>query len=446
MNMQNRECSLLDTIATSMRTLLFKRCLLAFVTMLACTTSSGCVAILSPISGVPAHRLPDQFHAKPKNNLVPVDVSRLRQQAPEQYLVDTGDILGIFIEGVLGEADQPPPFTIPDQAGLPPALGTPIPVREDGTISLPYVPYLKVRGLTITQIEELVRRAYTVDQRILAEGKDRIIVTIMRPREYRIIVLREDGAIGSGTSGGGERQTNFGIRGSVVSLAAYENDLMHALAETGGLPGMNAKNEVQILRSTIADTRRRDAFIQQFYSTPPHDPCLCYPPLPDDPAALRIPLRLPPGQVPKFRQEDIILGDGDIVYIESRDREVYYTGGLLGGGVHPLPRDYDLDVIQALAKAGKGVGEVQGGGSGGIGGLRASVPPGQVYILRKTPCGDQLTIAVDLTRAVRDPKARPLIQAEDVLVLRHKPQEEILNFGIATFFTYGIRDLFRGGR
>src|SRR3954447_13831323 len=59
--------------------------------------SSGCMALLSPSNGVPAHRLPPQFHAPPKNNLVPIDISRLRQEPPPYYLVDADDILGIFI-------------------------------------------------------------------------------------------------------------------------------------------------------------------------------------------------------------------------------------------------------------------------------------------------------------------------------------------------------------
>ena len=33
-----------------------------------------------------------------------------------------------------------------------------------------------------------------------------------------------------------------------------------------------------------------------------------------------------------IKKEDIILHDGDIVFIESRDTEVFFTGGLLGGG------------------------------------------------------------------------------------------------------------------
>ncbi len=38
--------------------------------------------------------------------------------------------------------------------------------------------------------------------------------------------------------------------------------------------------------------------------------------------------------------------------IQSRDREKFYTGGVLGGGEHLLPRDYDLDILVAIAIAG----------------------------------------------------------------------------------------------
>ena len=148
----------------------------------------------------------------------------------------------------------------------------------------------------------------------------------------------------------------------VIELPAYQNDVLHALAITGGLPGESAKNEVKILRGTLADARRRDAFVQQFYACPPSDPCLCFPPLPEDPTIVRIPLRLPPGQIPTFSPDDIILQNGDTVLIESRDAEVFYTAGMLGGGMHPLPRDRDIDVIEAMSLVG---GSNAYGGSGG---------------------------------------------------------------------------------
>ena len=34
--------------------------------------------------------------------------------------------------------------------------------------------------------------------------------------------------------------------------------------------------------------------------------------------------------------EDIILNDGDVVVVQTRESEVYYTGGMIKGGQHPL--------------------------------------------------------------------------------------------------------------
>ena len=409
---------------------------------LLCTWMSGCTALLSPVSGVPAHRLPPQFLAKPKNNLIPVDISRLRQPPPREYLVDADDLLGIFIEGVLGKIEEPPPVNVRPGTDLPPAIGYPIPVRGDGTLSLPYIsPAIKVKGLTITQIENLIRAEYTEKRQILKPTKDRIIVTIMKERTYRVTVMRQDG---------GRRQTGQGTqdpitRGHTLDLPAYKNDLMNALAETGGLPGQDAKNEILIMRSSLVEAAERDAFIRKWFSAPLPDPCICRPPLPNDPAVVRVPLRLPPGETPQFKVDDIILEDGDIVFIEGREREVFYTGGLLVGGEYALPRDYDLDVVGAMAMVGQGVGNPQIQGSAanqGLGGFNVAsiggAAPSQLYILRQTPCNGQIMIAVDLNHAIRDPSARPLVQAGDVLILQYKPVEEALNFGLGTFFTFGI--------
>lgn len=407
---------------------------------------TGCSSLMTPISGVPAHRLPNQFHASPKNDLVTVDISRLRKPPAREYLVDAGDILGIYIETVLGSSEEPPPVHMPDRdSDLPPSIGFPIPVRENGTLALPLVPPIEVRGLALQQIETAIRQAYTIDRKLLPVGKDRIIVTLMRKRTYHIVVMRQDGGIGDG-------ETELSTRGQSIELDANKNDILNALAMTGGLPGLSAKNEIKILKTSRMDPLRRDQFVREFYSIGVADTCLCRPPLPEDPAIIRIPLRVPPGVVPRFNAEDVTLGDGDIVYIESREREVFYTGGMLGGGEFPLPRDYDLDVLGALAIAGNGVAGSSGGGGGGGGlggglggaGGVGGVPPGQLFILRKTPCNDQITIAVDLTRAINSPGARPLIHPGDILILQFKPEEEVLNFGLGTFFTFGIQQLFQG--
>jgi protein involved in polysaccharide export with SLBB domain len=389
----------------------------------------------------------------------------LAQEPPREYLLDEGDILGVYIEGILpytapDKPPEPPPVNFPDaESQLNPSLGFPVAVINDGTIQLPLLEPIKVRGLTIEQARELVRKYY-LDSKILKDSSRlRPIVTLVKERTYNIVVVRQDLGSGGGQNagtmggrvGGFTRGADQSASGRMIKLRAYQNDVLNALMASGGLPGVNARAEVKILRASRADQRRRDEFVQQFYqqyySNP--DPCGCPPPLPDDPSIIKIPLRLAPGVIPNFRSEDIVLEDGDIVYIESREADVFYTGGLLPGGEYLLPRDYDLDVLGAMALSGKGVSAGQNGGGGGLGGgiifQSLLVPPGMLYILRKTPCNGQITIEVDLALANNDPSQRPLVMPGDTLILRYKPCEEILNFGVGVFFTYGIQYALRGG-
>ncbi len=427
---------------------------------LAAILCSGCTALTQPINGVPAGRLPPQFFAAPKNNLVPVDISLLSLEPPREYQLDNGDILGIYIEGVLpfnppNSPPQPPPVNFPDRdSTLPPSLGFPIAVQEDGTLSLPLIPPIEVRGLTLDQVRDKIRDTY-IDNDILRPEKAHPIVTLIRERTYNVIVVREDG----GGRGGLNTQsaaaslirggTDQSASGAIIKLPAYQNDILHALVQTGGLPGLTAKNEVKVLRAREADQRKRADFMREFFAQQQAamlDPCACPPELPEDPSILRIPLRLPPGVIPDISKDQVRLDEGDIVYIQSRETEVFYTGGLLPGGEFPLPRDYDLDVLGAMALAGSGVYNNPGGnrGGGGFGGQAVSqIPPGRVFILRKTACNGQVAIDVDLTRAINDPRQRPLIQAGDIILLQYRCEEELLNFGIGTFFTFGIAELLR---
>ena len=429
----------------------------AIAASLLSTSFTGCSTLTQPIEGIPANRVPPELFAQPKNDLVPVDISLLSLEPPRDYLISDGDILGVYIEGVLpfnppNEPPLPPPVNFPEaNSTLPPSIGYPIAVQDDGTLALPLIEPLEVDGLTLEQVREAIRDAY-IDNEILRPEKARPIVTIIQERTYDVIVVREDGGdlniqnlAADFIRGTSDRSAS----GAMVKLPAYQNDVLHALVETGGLPGLNAKNEVKVLRASEADQRKRAQFMQQFYAqqlAAQSDPCSCPPELPDDPSVLRIPLRVRPGVIPDIRPADIRLQDGDIVYIESRETEVFYTGGLLPGGEFPLPRDYDLDILGAMAIAGQGIGnQVRqgGGGNGLLGGAAGTVPPGRAYILRKTPCNGQVAIEVDLTAAINDPRQRPLIQPGDTIILQYKCEEELLNFGIGTFFTFGISELLR---
>jgi protein involved in polysaccharide export with SLBB domain len=444
-----------------------KRRGLALAASLATVILGGCTALTQPIDGVPANRLPEQFFAAPKNNLVPVDISLLSIEPPREYQVDKGDILGVYIEGVLpfnppNETPQPPPVNFPTENSLlPPSLGFPIAIQEDGTLSLPLIAPLEVRGLTLDQVRDRIREAYIAED-ILRPDKARPIVSLIKERTYNVIVVRQDGA---GRQGGAGLQNQSLIAGairgtsdlsasaSVVKLPAYQNDILHALVQTGGLPGLQGRNEVKVLRARDADRRKRAEFLTAFNAQQRAamlDPCACPPPMPDDPSILRIPLRLPPGQLPDITPDQVVLEDGDIVYIEARETEVFYTGGLLPGGEFQLPRDYDLDVLGAIAIAGGNVGGAQVGPGFGaaalFGGRSTVVPPGMLYILRKTPCNGQVAIEVNLTKAINDPRQRPLVQPGDILILQYSCEEDLLNAGASAFSTFGVAEILRQSR
>lgn len=523
----------------------------------------GCAAF-RPMKGIPARYLPDEYRGPSRSGKRTIDLSLLRQTPPKAHLVDAGDLLSIYIEGVLGHNAEQAPVHFPASNDLPPTVGYPVPVREDGTISLPYVGAISVRGLTLSQVEQRLRQAYTVDRQILNPHRERMIVALQRPRTYRITVIRQEAGSDAAVSQGGTLNLGALKRGTgkVVALPVYRNDVLNALAETGGLPGLDAENAIYVIRSgqgptmhlaehrepsarrspsgqdapllvkdrTLAEDRGVVVRGQSPYgsryaplpadsaaarpwgpppaltdmaasagrvqpvaqpmttwpmpqpdatfspppgsspptvgaplSPPPYlpPPQLAPPGIPAAPHApgwsvpgtpetwsgpplvgehgsprriIRIPIRLGPGEVADITEEDIILYDGDIVFIESRDTEVFYTGGLLGGGQYSLPRDYDLDVLGAIAIA---QGQRSGGGgspaTSSVGGQSAlnndvSISASHLIILRPLPDGSQLPILVDLYEAVRDPAARVIIQPGDYLLLQYTRLEAIAAF------------------
>ncbi len=418
---------------------------------------SGCssTSLFGYIPAIPVERVPNSILGRPREDMQEISLSRLRQQPRDVYQLGANDILGIYIETILGNAEEAPPVHFPEDGEQAPSIGFPVPIREDGSISLPLVPPLDIEGLTLAQATEVIRKAYTIDQRLLPEGKDSIIVTLLKRRTYRILVVREEAGASSSVRGREDEVIKRGA-GFVLDLPAGENDLMHALNETGGLPGLDAKNEILIVRGQGVDGKEWDKVVARMHAQ--RQPCSCPPPIPDPPNMTRIPLRFYSENVPEFSEEDIILNSGDIVMIESREREKFYTGGVLGGGEHPLPRDYDLDIMGAIAIAGGPVGSSGavlsqsglGGGRGGRGGGGGAqgggpLPPTDAIIIRKLCDGSQVPIRVDLKRIYDDPRQRVLIQPEDVIILKYKCMEETVNTALGLIQLNFLFNGFSGG-
>lgn len=516
----------------------------AFLASMSLSFLSGCSALSVCRNATPAVCVRPNIIDAPRSSQEPINFIFLRQDPPPAYLLGPRDVLGIYIEGVLGALEESPPVHFAEDSNIPPAMGYPVPVREDGTLSLPLVTPIRVEGLTVTQTEEAIRRAYTVQRKILQPGKDRIITTLMRRRTYQVLVIREDATSKGVGIGGGGNILGSAKQGETytVELPAYENDILHALSESGGLPGLDAKNMVTVIRggygqgaspdrvlaallnvkeetrlaktppflreqmqreanqqdagssvqtipasqgpstdevSSTATAREADlaaaeqalarsfgnesrlgADVQQAgHQQPipmpiPAGPAPGLPPgtftppllnpdgrilqlLPSASNVLKIPLRAIPGEpLPLLSQEDITLNTGDVIYIESRDAEVFYTGGMLSGGQHQIPRDYDLDVLGAISMAG-GVAATSGqsggfnaigggGGGGGRGGAGGICPPTQVTIIRMVD-GQQTIVRASIKRLIVNPNERILIQPNDIVMLEYTPMEMMFN-------------------
>ena len=395
--------------------------------------SAGC----QTVSGVPVSSLPRLlFDGQLKDDFIDINLLRLRQDPPSFYALAPGDVLGLHMPDVFsvdGNAAILPPVHFQEDGSQPPAVGSPTVVREDGTVSLPYIDPVYVEGMSLIEATDAVQRAYTQTEDQIARPDARVDLTMIRRRNVRVLVIREEG-------GGLEGVTKRGT-GRVVDLPAYENDVLHALSETGGMPGLDAENQVQIYRGMMRDGTDYDMSLDNLCFDNYGDPCFCNDaPVPDPPYVTRIPLRYHPTEPPTFTEDDILLGNGDILIIRSRDRETFYTAGLLGGGEYPLPRDRDLDVLGAIAIAGGQIGHI-GTGIGGLGANRnggagnASTycRASEVIIIRELPCKNQIAIKIDMNRAIADHSERILIKPGDVILLRYTFSEELGNFFLNVF-------------
>ncbi len=376
------------------------------------SNSSGCGA-LDRNSSISVSQIPIELHARSQDDALQTSISRLRQDAPHAYQLAPGDILGVHIEDLLGEVGKLPLVHFPSNSDQRPGSGLPVLVDESGSINLPYIKSLDVTHLTLNQTRMLIEKTYT-ERGILRPDRAKILVTLLQPREFRVIVVREE-------SGGIDGVTKRGV-GKTINLPAYENDVLHALNETGGLPGLDAKNEVIVIKNGFQSGTDRDWEIASMMNGGIDDPELL-----GMEGVVRIPLRFFPENPPIFTQSDIILGNGDIVLIPARNQEVFYTAGILQNGQHTLPRDYSINVIEAITIAGGSV-KSRSGSSG----ISVGVGPSKLMVLRDTPCGGQIIIKIDVNEALADPAQRILVQAGDTLILKYSLKEHVANIAIDT--------------
>ncbi|MFO0825414.1 MAG: polysaccharide biosynthesis/export family protein [Gemmataceae bacterium] len=380
----------------------------------------GCAALTNPVSdGIPVRRLPDEVFAEPKANLKDVPLNLLRINNPGDYKLDKGDVLAIVADEVLTKENQPVPIQFNQNSRDKSAVqGVPVPVQDDGTILLPLLDPINVKGKTLLETRSLIVDQIVNKKQIVVKGKERVLVDLMQPRKYRVLVVREDNGNAPTVSAGNYASSvtfGGGRKGAAYSLQLEpgHNDLLEALTLTGGPPGFDAKHEIVIRRGKYD----------------PSDPTKGY---------VRVPTRANPSRPLKFSEADITLEDGDTVNIEARDTEVFYTAGLLPASIIPVPRDRDLRVIEAIAAVR---GPLINGGFNqnqftatsvnvGIG----NPSPSLVTVVRRLPNDQQIRIRVDLNEAFRDLRENIIIMPGDTIVLQERPNESV-----ARYFTQSFR-------
>src|SRR4051812_44867729 len=172
------------------------------VAMLLIALQGGCTALSNPIAkGVPVRLLPEELLVAEQEPKCIIPLTLLRQNPPDQYRLDEGDVLGIYVEGVLpatsiNQTTPPvPPVFFPAQISslgrrLPPAVGYPFTVQRDGTILLPLIKPVPARGMTLPEAEAAIRKSYLAEK-VTKEGAERLLVSLMQQRQTRVLVFRE---------------------------------------------------------------------------------------------------------------------------------------------------------------------------------------------------------------------------------------------------------------
>ena len=406
--------------------------------LLVCAVACGCVSIPNSETVSPKY-FRNKSQGGVRGEMEQINFVKLRMDKPAEELLGPNDVLGIYIAGITGNPEEAPPIHNIGSETERPASGYPYMVRSDGTLSLPMLSEpIYVEGMTLIQAEEAIRSAYTLKREIVRTDAN-ISVSMIKPRTYHVTVIREDVSSddqrysGGNVSGRGASYMGGMARGTAkaLELPAYRNDVLEALSLTGGLPGLNAKNEVVILRKAYSDEfSNKDYMNGEEAGYAMSEVARRYNEsgeinnLNSDLGVLRIPLRVAPGeQPPQLTSEDVTLYDGDVVYIQSREAEVFYTGGLIKGGVYPVPRDYDLDVMGAIATAGGTVGASAGATQANTSGKVGSIlPASRINVLREVN-GKQYAIQIRQREMLRDPSQRILIEPNDVILVEYTTAE-----------------------
>src|SRR5438105_388356 len=101
------------------------------------------------------------------------------------------------------------------------------------------------------------------------EGLDTIPLRYLRQEPPDMYRLAPGDVLGPAQGGELIERANRRGTGTVVTLSAYENDVIHALAKTGGLPGTDAQNEIIVERRSPKGASTPEMIVGEFKAISP---------------------------------------------------------------------------------------------------------------------------------------------------------------------------------
>ncbi len=379
-----------------------------------------------------------QFDSIPESRSTQVQIDHRLLGTPidAEHSVTKGDVLGIYIADVLGDREELPQVAYPSfrtkNSPIEPFVGQPIKVESDGTIKLPYVSPIHVEGMSLPQVRDAISTQYVNVEGVVKEGRSNVFVSLITPRFHRIYVVRQDTRYNlPGLTSTSQQEISRRWSGTTLYLEPKESSVLTALMRTGGLPGIDAKNELWVMKG-VPKEDLHDVCIPHLKKLEGETPMM----IPkSNSKMIRIPLMQQLGEELPFTQDDVVLGDGDVVFLPRRDGDHFMTGGMLPSGRYPLPRDRDLDILEAIAIS---TGPQFGPGAGTrppnyAGGGRGVLPPTDVVIIRRLSTDHQIKIHVDLKKCLDDPRERVRIAAGDLVLLKFKKREMAGNIAMNLF-------------
>lgn len=221
----------------------------------ACRTHSpGCRHAQGPMSETTVDAVPGE-----RPSIVLPDASS------DQYLLDSGDVLGLSIDGIpLAPPPEPSPRpqTVEPQPASEDPNAVPVEVKPEGIIDLPLLPPMSIRGRTVPEVERLLNHLYASEQ-VLDPSKNAVRVTLTRARPIRVLVVRREAATGDASAVpmalsipvDWQKGSGAGL-GTVVSLRGNQGTILKTLASAGQWPAANGARTIHVLRMSEGTPRR----------------------------------------------------------------------------------------------------------------------------------------------------------------------------------------------